>query len=106
MGRLWQLYNVHGNFEHLEPFAKALLGRAGLWDEFGAGGWGADGTSAMFQVSSRRVPGVFQTCSRRVFQACSRCSPGAQAPGFRALGICALRVVCRGTVEVYGVAPR
>ena len=34
----------------LQRDARALLERVGAWDEFGATGWGADGTSPIFHA--------------------------------------------------------
>lgn len=52
MGTLWHLYNVHGNFEHLQRHAEVLLRRAGVWPTHGSHGWPGDGR--MFSANGAR----------------------------------------------------
>lgn len=42
-------FDFVGDFNHVQAHSEALLRRAGLWDEFGASGWGPMGTAAFFQ---------------------------------------------------------
>lgn len=42
-------FDFVGDFQHLEAHSEALLRHAGLWEEFGASGWGPLGESAFFQ---------------------------------------------------------
>lgn len=42
-------FDFIGDFKHVGEHSEALLRRAGLWDEFGASGWGPSGNAAFFQ---------------------------------------------------------
>ena len=42
-------FNFVGSFEHLENHTRVLLDGLGVWEEFGASGWGKDGASSIFQ---------------------------------------------------------
>ena len=45
----WKFINYVGYFDTLEDDARCLLEKIGAWEEFGASGWGKDGTLAFFQ---------------------------------------------------------
>lgn len=59
MGTLWHLYNVHGNFEHLQAHAEVLLRRAGVWPSHGAHGWPGDGR--MFSANGARHRSIYSS---------------------------------------------
>ena len=40
-----------GRFDHLQDDAVALLKRLNMWEDYGASGWGFDGTAAIFAVN-------------------------------------------------------
>ena len=61
MKELWHSYNVFANFENLEDHARTILTRAGLWEAFGADGWGPDGNLSMFE----RNHAAHRTANRR-----------------------------------------
>lgn len=42
-------FDFIGDFKHVQAHSEALLRRAGLWEEFGASGWGPEGKAAFFQ---------------------------------------------------------
>ena len=44
--------NFVGSFDHLGNHTRALLGRLGLWEQYGASGWGKGGAEAMFQSNT------------------------------------------------------
>ena len=46
------LINFLGTLEHVQQDAKALLERVGAWDEYGASGWGKNGTERIFESKS------------------------------------------------------
>lgn len=50
--KYWPYINFVGRMEHLEEDARRLLEKIGAWDEFGASGWGDDGSSSLFQSRS------------------------------------------------------
>ncbi|CAM9794616.1 unnamed protein product [Pylaiella littoralis] len=45
-------FDFVGDFQHVQAHSEALLRHAGLWDEFGASGWGPGGKSGFFQRST------------------------------------------------------
>ncbi|CAM9780420.1 unnamed protein product [Scytosiphon promiscuus] len=45
-------FDFVGDFQHVEAHSEALLRHAGLWDEYGASGWGPQGESAFFERST------------------------------------------------------
>jgi hypothetical protein len=46
--KYWPLVNFVGRLETMRDDARRLLERIGAWDEFGASGWGPDGTLPLF----------------------------------------------------------
>jgi hypothetical protein len=46
--KYWPLMNFVGRLETMQDDARRLLERIGAWDEFGASGWGPDGTLSLF----------------------------------------------------------
>lgn len=44
----WEHINFIGRFESLEVDTRRLLDQLGLWEEYGANGWGPNGTSSIF----------------------------------------------------------
>eukprot|EP00903_Cladosiphon_okamuranus_P006646 g6489.t1 len=47
-------FDFIGDFQHVMEHSEALLRRAGLWDEFGASGWGPRGNAAFFERATVR----------------------------------------------------
>ena len=45
----WKFINYVGYFENLEHDARCLLEKIGAWEEYGASGWGKDGSLSFFQ---------------------------------------------------------
>ncbi|CAN0425106.1 unnamed protein product, partial [Laminaria digitata] len=42
-------FDFIGDFSHVQSHSEALLRHTGLWEEFGASGWGPHGHAAFFQ---------------------------------------------------------
>ncbi|CAN0447730.1 unnamed protein product, partial [Ectocarpus fasciculatus] len=42
-------FDFVGDFKHVQEHSEEFLKRAGLWEEFGASGWGRWGQAAFFQ---------------------------------------------------------
>jgi len=49
----WPLLNFVGHMETLEQDAKLLLERIGAWRDYGASGWGSNGTDPVFSMANR-----------------------------------------------------
>jgi hypothetical protein len=49
---IWPTINFVGDMDRIETDATALLRQTGLWDEFGASGWGGDGGSIFHDTRS------------------------------------------------------
>ncbi|CAN0332810.1 unnamed protein product [Ectocarpus sp. 12 AP-2014] len=47
-------FDFVGDFKHVQEHSEEFLKRAGLWEEFGASGWGRWGQAAFFQRSTVR----------------------------------------------------
>ncbi|CAM9985372.1 unnamed protein product, partial [Choristocarpus tenellus] len=45
-------FNFVGDFGNIEKHSRILLEKVGIWEEFGASGWGPNGTSSLFQRST------------------------------------------------------
>ena len=59
--KYWPYLDAVGRVENATEFAKELLVRIGAWDEFGATGWGQDGTSTIFQSKETSGAGKHAT---------------------------------------------
>ena len=53
--KYWPYINFIGHLETAQDDAKALLERVGAWEDFGATGWGADGSEPIFGSKSTIV---------------------------------------------------
>jgi hypothetical protein len=62
--KFWPYMDFVGHVENSAADAQALLTRVGAWDEFGASGWGTDGTSAIFQSKGSGGAGTHATWSQ------------------------------------------
>lgn len=53
-------FNLVGDFGYVQAHSEELLRRTGLWDQYGASGWGLHGEAAFFQrwVVNRTLRGV------------------------------------------------
>ncbi|CAM9963243.1 unnamed protein product [Discosporangium mesarthrocarpum] len=45
-------FDFIGDFRHIEEHSRVLLEKLGLWDEYGASGWGPKGSYSFFQRST------------------------------------------------------
>ena len=50
--KYWPYINFVGHLETAQADAKALMERVGAWEDYGATGWGADGTEPIFASKS------------------------------------------------------
>ena len=48
----WKYMSFVGHFESLQDDTKRLLQNLGIWDDFGASGWGLDGNESIFAEST------------------------------------------------------
>lgn len=49
LDKFLQYFDFIGDFNHIQEHSEELLRRMGLWEEFGASGWGPQGKNAFFQ---------------------------------------------------------
>lgn len=95
--KFWPYVNFIGHLETAQADAKALLERVGAWEQYGATGWGADGSEPIFESKGTIVHKTNPQDQRHIF--CSTESMAAvnalyaddlQNPlfGFHGNGIC------------------